>query len=389
MNIRLKRWIAVATAAVLAACGGGGGGGEGSASTGTMRLAITDAPACGYESVFVTVEKVRVHQAQGAADGDAGWSELVLSPPRRVDLLTLTNGVLSELGQMTLPAGKYTQLRLVLADNAGGNSLANAVIPEGGTEQPLKTPSGQQSGLKMPVNIDVGADQMADVVIDVDACKSVAVHGAGRSGQHILRPVVRVIPRFVSGVLGHVEAAMANGSTLVSLQQGGVVAKSTVPGATGQFMLQPVAPGTYDLVVTAPGRATSVVTGIVVTQDTVTTLNAPAAALAPGASASATANGTITSADDASARATQALAVGRTIEVAARAAAEDGTYTMVLPVAAPLVAPWSSGAALTFAADSGAAGKYTIEARSGEETKTSAVMTFAANAIITTNFTFP
>ena len=67
-----------------------------------------------------------------------------------------------------------------------------------------------------------------------------------------------MIPRYVSGVLGHVEAAIANGSTLVSLQQGGVVAKSTVPGATGQFMLQPVAPGTYDLVVTAPGRATSV-----------------------------------------------------------------------------------------------------------------------------------
>ncbi len=268
--------------------------------------------------------------------------------------------------------------------------MANAVIPSGGTEQPLKTPSGQQSGLKMPVNIDVGADQMADVVIDVDACKSVAVHGAGQSGQHILRPVVRVIPRYVSGVLGHVEAAMANGSTLVSLQQDGVVAKSTVPGATGQFMLQPVAPGTYDLVVTAPGRATSVVTGIVVTQDHVTTLNAPAAALAPGASASATANGTITPADDASARAKQALAVGRSIEVAGRAAAEDGAYTMVLPVAAPMVAPWSSGAALTFAADSGAAGKYTIEAKSARcDAGQHSPLTFAANATIATNFTFP
>ena len=162
-----------------------------------------------------------------------------------------------------------------------------------------------------------------------------------------------------------------------------------LPGATGQFMLQTVAPGTYDLVVTAPGRATSVVTGIVVTQDHVTTLNAPAAALAPSASASATANGTITPADDASARAKQALAVGKSIEVAARAAAEDGAYTMVLPVAAPMVALWSSGAALTFAADSAAAGKYTIEARSVEATQASGPLTFAANATITTNFTFP
>jgi hypothetical protein len=385
MTIRFARWMAGAAALTLAACGGGGG----TQSTGTMRVALTDAPACGYENVFITVEKVRVHQSQGAGDGDAGWSELVLSPARRIDLLTLTNGVLSELGQMTLPTGKYTQLRLVLAANDGANQLANAVVPEGGTEQPLKTPSGQQSGLKMPVNIDVGADQMADVVIDVDACKSVAVHGAGQSGQHVLRPVVRVTPRYVSGVLGHVEAAIAGGSTIVSLQQDGEVVKSTMPLSTGQFMLQPVAPGSYDVVLTAPGRATSVVTGVVVTQDTVTTLNAASAALAPAASASATANGTVTPADNAGARATQTLTGGKKIEVAGTAVAGDGTYAMVLPVAAPMVAPWSSGAALAFSPDSGAAGKYVIEATSGEATKASALLTFAANATVTTNFTFP
>ena len=82
----------LAATAILSACGG-----SGDAPTGTLRLAMTDAPTCGFDRVDVTVEKVRVHQSGSAADGDAGWSEVVLSPPRRVDLLSLTNGVLTEV----------------------------------------------------------------------------------------------------------------------------------------------------------------------------------------------------------------------------------------------------------------------------------------------------
>ena len=75
-----------------------------------MRLSLTDPPACGYDSVFVTVEKVRMHQSGAAGDNDAGWSEVVLSTPQRVDLLSLNNGTLLPLGQTELPAGSYTQM---------------------------------------------------------------------------------------------------------------------------------------------------------------------------------------------------------------------------------------------------------------------------------------
>ncbi|MBT9476878.1 MAG: hypothetical protein IV091_13595, partial [Polaromonas sp.] len=42
----LKLVLGGVAVASLAACGGGGGGST--AETGTLRLALTDAPACGY-----------------------------------------------------------------------------------------------------------------------------------------------------------------------------------------------------------------------------------------------------------------------------------------------------------------------------------------------------
>src|SRR5262245_56562253 len=66
---------------------------------GTLRVALTDAPACGYDHVYVTVERVRVHMSSSASDNDGGWSEVVVSPAQRIDLLGLTNGELAELGQ--------------------------------------------------------------------------------------------------------------------------------------------------------------------------------------------------------------------------------------------------------------------------------------------------
>ena len=74
-------------ASLLAACGGGDGDSPFTAGTGTLRLALTDAPACGYDSVNVTIDRVRVHTSSSAGESDAGWHDIVLSEPRRVDLL--------------------------------------------------------------------------------------------------------------------------------------------------------------------------------------------------------------------------------------------------------------------------------------------------------------
>lgn len=232
----LRRVVVVAGLSfVLTACGGGGGGdavgvggsasgtggtdttaGTGSgggavnpAATGTLRLALTDAPACGFDKVYVTVEKVRVHQSASSGEGEAGWSDIVLEPAKRVDLLSLTNGVLEELGQKSLPAGKYQQLRLVLSENGSTAPFANAVIPTGSKDEvALSTPSADQTGLKINTNMDVIASQTADFVIDFDACKSIVTTGGGgggnananagaggNTGKYLLKPVLTLARR--------------------------------------------------------------------------------------------------------------------------------------------------------------------------------------------------
>src|SRR5437773_1507975 len=162
-------------------------------------------------------------------------------------------------------------LRLVLAANDATTPLANSVAPTGGSEVALATPSGMQTGLKLNVDIDVAANQIVDVVLDFDACKSVV--RAGNSGNYLLKPVISVTPRFISGVSGFVATTLANGNTTVSLEQAGVVIKSTSPDSSGNFLLQPVSPGTYDLVLTAPGQATVVITDVVVAADLVSSIN--------------------------------------------------------------------------------------------------------------------
>lgn len=387
MTMRTKSLAAVATslALLLGACGGGGG----SADSGSLRLAMTDAPACGYDHVNVTVQKVRVHQSSTAADADAGWSEVALAPAKRLDLLTLSNGVLAELGQTALPAGHYTQMRLVLASNDATTPLANSVVLTGATrETALATPSAQQSGLKMNVDLTVSANQMADFVLDFNACKSVVANGA--SGNYILKPVVTVVPRMVSGVAGFADATIAN--TTVSLQQAGVVVKATAPDSTGKFLLQPVAAGTYDLVFTAPGHATTVITGVPVTTE-VTSVNTVSTPVSMAAAASGSLAGTVTaptSPIDATVAATQVLANGDKIEAGSSAAnASTGAYSFAVPASAPMTAAYAAApAALSFAADAAAGASYLLSATSGTTVKTAGPVTVTSGGVVTTNFAF-
>jgi hypothetical protein len=390
------RWLAAAgMATLLTACGGGGGGGA--AADGSLRVALTDAPSCGYDHVWVTVEKVRVHQSSTAADAEGGWSELVVSPAKRVDLLELTNGVLEELGTTQLAAGQYSQIRLVLASNTGTGttSVANAVQPTGGEVVPLSTPSAQQSGLKLQAHFEVASGQTADLVLDFDACKSVVKTGGGK---YNLKPVLSVAPRAGGGLQGFVSTTLIMASTTVAAQQDGVTIRSTAPDATGKFSIPFLSAGTYSLVVISDGRATAVVTGVPA-GTTTTMVNGTATAILPPVSTMADVTGTVTESTvsgtttvstvltDATARAIQALTGGPTIELGSQAVDSVlGTYRFRLPVAAPVKAAF--GPTLTFAADAPVAGKYTVQMLSPGLTTQSKPADIAGGAGVAVNFDF-
>ncbi len=383
--MRLRSWAAIIVAVFvtwLAGCGGGGGGdagggigGTGSA-LGTLRLSLTDAPACGYEAVNISVERVRVHASAAAGDGDSGWHEIVLDPARRIDLLSLTNGVLVELGEVALPAGKYTQLRLILAANGGAAPFANSVVPNGAAETALTTPSAQQSGLKLNVNIDVPADKVADFVLDFDACKSVVKRG--NSGSYNLKPVVTVMPLLSDAglrVSGYVAPSIASGATKVSVQANGVPVKATVPDANGLFVLYPVPVGSYALVVSTPGRATAVITGVPVVDTAYTVINSAAVPIDPPLATARAVVGDVVPVD-ASVRALQTLSGGPTVEVAWTAVdAISGAFAFALPMEAPVRTAYSAMGpfSLGFSADGAAAGRYGIEATEADRLQTQGI----------------
>jgi hypothetical protein len=318
-----------------------------------------------------------------------------------MDLLTLTNGVLEDLGQTALPAGKYTQMRLVLAPNDASDPLANSVKPSGRAEVALTTPSAQQSGLKLNVDIDVAPDQVADVVLDFDACKSVVKRG--NSGQYNLKPVIAVTPVVSSAglrVVGYVDPSIALGSTLVSLQAGQaggvpVTVKATTPdpepdanGKRGKFVLYPVPAGSYTLVVGAAGHVTAVMTGVPVVDTAYTYVNSPTLAFAPPIASPRVVSGSVTP-PTATLRALQTLTGGTAIEAAwAPVDASTGAFGFTLPIEAPVTTAYAANpASLTFTADTAAAGKYTLEAVSDGVTKTQAINVGATVPPVV--FTFP
>ncbi|MBI3357013.1 MAG: DUF4382 domain-containing protein, partial [Nitrospirae bacterium] len=65
-------WMGLLATVFVVGCGSDGGGGG--AQLGSLSVSLTDAPACGFDQVNVTVDKVRVHQSNSADPNAAGWT---------------------------------------------------------------------------------------------------------------------------------------------------------------------------------------------------------------------------------------------------------------------------------------------------------------------------
>ncbi|HVB49736.1 MAG TPA: DUF4382 domain-containing protein [Burkholderiales bacterium] len=382
--------MALLLSALLVGCGGGGGGGGG--DTGTLGVSLTDSPACGFDAVNVTVIKVRANQSSSASDTDTGWTDITLNPARKINLLNLNNGVLDSLGETALAAGHYTQLRLVLDPNTAVG-LANSVVPSGGVETALVTPSAVQSGIKLVDDFDVASGQRVDLALDFDACKSIVKRG---NGTYALKPVIKVVPFVLNGIDGFVDTALLGSDVMVTAQQDGAIVQSSAPNSqTGEFFLARLAPGDYDVALTADGHATAVITTVPVASTTsVVDVSVAGAPITLPVSATHVVSGTevlnpTSSTDVAYAAAKQTFGTAPIVTVKFAAADDSGSgaYSLTLPIGAPLLGQFGTGALpIALAAQSALAGQYTVEA-SATGYQTQSVSTNISAADATQNFT--
>jgi len=173
MSSRILRSFLATALLAAAGCGSNTG-------TGTLVVALTDAPSPDVKGIVVTIDTVTAHSDQ------AGWVT-VAHGPITVDLLTL-HDVTMELGEVELPAGTVSEVRLQLVDSG-----PQYIVLADGSHESLQTPSGSTSGLKLKGPFEVSACTRHTLVLDFDGKNSIEYHETGGSDSRwILRPVIRV-----------------------------------------------------------------------------------------------------------------------------------------------------------------------------------------------------
>lgn len=127
------------------------------------------------DKINLTVVSVQLR----TADDSLGWIT-VSEPNATYDFLELVNGVTAELANAYVEPGRYTQLRLILAET-------NEIILDGTSEQ-LFVPSGTETGVKLSAVLSIEGGETLTVTIVFDAATSVISTEQG----FLLRPSFRL-----------------------------------------------------------------------------------------------------------------------------------------------------------------------------------------------------
>ncbi len=142
-------------------------------ASGTITVRVRDAPV-GWQHLTVVFSEIQVHRAD--AGNPSGWMSLPLSTPQ-IDFMALGN-LTKVLALDRAPAGKYTQIRLVV-DSVEG-------VLADGTPVSLRVPDGE---LKTVTPFDLPGGGSITVTLDFDLASS--IHPAGDAW--IFRPVLGAI----------------------------------------------------------------------------------------------------------------------------------------------------------------------------------------------------
>lgn len=194
-----------------------------------LALRLTDAPG-DYEAVFIDVEEVEIKY-------NGNQEDLVLGVEGGIyNLLELTAGVNVLLYNDEVPAGKISQIRLILGDE-------NSIVVDG-QSLPLSTPSAQQSGLKINVHQSLEPGILYDFILDFDVDKSIVAQG---NGGFSLKPVIRAIATAESGAIsGNI---IPNDVITMITASNDDVEISTYTNSNGDFLLNGAPDGVYTVTI--------------------------------------------------------------------------------------------------------------------------------------------
>ena len=191
-----------------------------------IQFFLTDMPG-EYQQVNIDVKAVNVIMNDSLVE---------LSTNQGVyNILEFVNGKDTLLVDEEIPGGFISQIRLVLGEN--NTVMVDDVIHD------LKTPSAQQSGLKLNVHNEFVPGESYAYVIDFSVDKSIVETG---NDGYILKPVIRVFTKAITGsVEGVVSPAEAKPLIMVI---GAEDTTSTYADTTsGYFMIRGLFEGDYSL----------------------------------------------------------------------------------------------------------------------------------------------
>ncbi len=197
-----------------------------------LQIRLTDAPDPNVKEVWVDIREIKIKM------GDSAEITLANAYPGVYNLLDLTNGKDTILADAEIPAGRISQIRLVLGDN-------NYIITKNDERINLTTPSAQQSGLKVQIQQDVTGGMLYRLILDFDAAKSIVK--AGNSGKYILKPVLRILSFVPSG--GSVKGVVAPDSivtAIYAINGPDTVASTFTQVGNGNYMFKDLAAGAYN-----------------------------------------------------------------------------------------------------------------------------------------------
>jgi len=148
---------------------------------GFLQVIIRDAPVTNVDQVWITIDRIRVHQACETEDT---CFITVLETPMYVDLLLMKDSPL-DLTPVPLPAGKYNQIRMSV-----GSPCSLVLKGDDPTPYPLDVPSDE---IKIHYQFEVPEGGTAQITLDFNAEESLHIVKKGNKDVYLLRPVVNVV----------------------------------------------------------------------------------------------------------------------------------------------------------------------------------------------------